>query len=662
MHRRDILTPSVVISCLFLLTTLTTGVVGGSLPVENGGKSPIDGLVATDFSSTDRPFAQVTSQPLTASINHLVVTDQGDDIYRPGEQLLISPEAVNDGSTTTDIRTTITVNDNTRLRGPLTVEAGDSQWYGRTFTPPAAGEYNVTVRAQVADGSTWRTTDTVTRTITVESQRSAHIETVTVMGQGDTVRPGEQLTISPEVVNDGATTSDLRTTISVAGDTKVRGPLTVEAGDSQWYGRTFTPATSGQYNVTVRAQVADGSTWRTTDTVTRTVTVNSSSTMAHSKSVYVWGYAWTLVGNDDAAARFFETADEENITTVYLSGGVVRSTSDRALAQFIQKAHEQGLSVEALAGATEREGISTAERMSADVVSYNEGHEAAAQFDGIHLDVEPAGADLQQFLTEYAAMLDRLPQVSGESETVASQSLTVSASVGPYWSYSHPTLAKAIVDHPTMDYVSVMAYTDTESQVRDQVSSIMSGTDTPYRLAIETQEFTQPTRYTTASHYESGPRSVTALRRAIATDPPVEGYTGTALHFYSSSVSTWHALQDADVGVSSLQRGDALSVSASVLFDDNFPQSAHRSKVLVRVEGNGETYRGETTTEPPSRQAVTPTVQVPIPESASPGEYTVTVALLDTTYEGSDREATGTRDTPVEIGETTAGTITIKAD
>lgn len=562
----------VVAMCVFLVTTP----VGAVAATESGTKRTSNAVTAGSTITSIKSQMGIAGSSSSASVERMVLTDNGDGTFRPGEQLTISPKVINDGDVTTEIRARITVDGDTQVRGPLTVDPGATQWYGRLFTPSTAGEYKITVQVEVKDGSSWRTTDTATQTVSV----------------------------------------------------------TADTGDN----------------------TTDGATGGTTANNTQDSTKSESGT----HSVYVWGYAWTLVGDDAAASRFFETAKEEEIDTVYLAAGVARSASDAELAQFIRTAHSHGLDVEALVGARGIEGLSTAERTTADVVSYNTGRDTSAQFDGIHLDVEPAGADLAQFLPEYSSLLDRLPQVSGGGETVAAQNLTVSASVGPYWSYNHPTLSRQVVDHPTIDSVSVMAYGETEKSVRDQIDSIMSGTDTPYRLAIETQEFTRPVQYTTTSHYERGPDSVKRLRQAIASDPPVAGYTGSALHYYSSSISTWHALRDATLSKDQIQAGESISVTASVLFDDNFAQSAHQSTVVVLVEGNDKTYRAKTTIEPPSGQEVTPTIQVSVPETAPAGTYTVTVLLRDTTYEGSNREATGTRNNPVEIGRLDAGTVSIE--
>jgi hypothetical protein len=637
--------------------------------------------------TTDRRTRTITvdsAAEVSARIDALPVTDlgDGDGTFEPGERLVVSPKVVNDGDVAADVRTLITVNGDAVVRGPLAVEAGDVQWYGREFTATGAGDYEITVRVEVRDGGTWEVTDRRTRTVTVDSaaRASARIDALPVTDRGDgdgTFEPGERLVVSPKVVNDGDVAADVRTVISLDGDAVVRGPLAVEAGDVQWYGREFTATDAGDHEISVRVEVRDGGTWRTTDTADRTVTVagdeaddgtsdagdetGDAPTQARGeRAVYVWGYAWAVVNDEAAASRFFETAAEEEITTVYLAAGVVRSTPDEELARFIGDAHARGLTVEALVPGTRVQGVWDAEGVAAEVVSYNEDRAESARFDGIHFDVEPAGADLDRFLSAYESMLDRLPSVSGGSETVASQGLTVSASVGPYWSYTHPERAKAVVSHPTMDYVSLMAYSETERGVRRQVRSIMTGTDTPYLVAVETQEFTRPVGFSTYSHYERGPDSVESLLDSIAEDPPVAGYSGGALHYYASAVSAWHALDDVRLSTTSVRPGESLSVTASILFDDYFARSSHRSDVVVLVEGNGETYRAETTIEPPSRREVAPTLTVSIPETAPSGQYAVTVLLLDTTYEGSDREAVGARADPVEIGRVDAGTITVE--
>jgi hypothetical protein len=102
------------------------------------------------------------------------------------------------------------------------------------------------------------------------------------------------------------------------------------------------------------------------------------------------------------ANRFLAFCAEQNIRTVYLAAEFERRGDESSLNRqmrnpdgyraFLERAHQQGLRVEALAGTPEwalRANHLQALAALDAIIRYNHGSEPAGRFDGIHLDVEP---------------------------------------------------------------------------------------------------------------------------------------------------------------------------------------------------------------------------------------------------------------------------------
>ena len=395
------------------------------------------------------------------------------------------------------------------------------------------------------------------------------------------------------------------------------------------------------------------------DDATETVTVTPDTPEFQNRAVYVWGYAGTLATNDDTANRFFERATDEDINTVFLSWGAFKSVSVSERAAFIKKAHKNNLQVHALIGTSERTAVTNAKKTIPEIIAYNKGRDSAAQFDGIHLDAEPGGADVKSFLDEYRTLLDgvRTDIQSDSSASINSQKMALSAAVGPWWTNNAPTKTKQVVEQSALDYVVVMAYSDTEQEIRNRLSKITSDTDTPYVLAVETQEFTQGNKED-VTYYEEGQQDVKSTLQSIA-GASSPGYLGSAYHFYQSSVSTWDALESASLRKTTIEPGDRVTVDTDVVFDDNFPQSSHRSQLRVEFDRQGSAYTIQEikTITPPGNQLTETSVEWQTPTDVRPGEYQVTISLVDTTIENDDREAVASRSEPIILDQIKLGTL-----
>lgn len=382
------------------------------------------------------------------------------------------------------------------------------------------------------------------------------------------------------------------------------------------------------------------------------------------KAVYIWGYADTIATDDAVANRFFERANQNGINTVFLSWEVFKSVPESERAAFLKRAHKNDLQIHALVGTAGSGAVADAEQTISEIITYNEGRSSEAQFDGIHLDIEPGAANIETFLEEYQVMLQgaRTEITSDSGASISSQKMKLSSAVGWWWANSAPVETKALVEQDALDYIVVMAYWDTEQEVRNRVSNIVSDTSKPYVVAVETQEFTQNGADESVTFYEEGPDAVTAVLNDINESPPDSEYLGSAIHFYQSSVSTWDALYDGEAEQTTIRPGDQVSFNVDVVFDDNFPRASHESDLTVQLKGNGETFERTVTITPPSSQVSRTTVTWDSPKTIPEGTYNATALLYDTTIENADRIPVGTRTDPVLLDTLDLGEITVVTD
>ena len=473
--------------------------------------------------------------------------------------------------------------------------------------------------------------------ISVESGESAVGETVTLSADGATHPDGTVESYLWDVDGDGQFEKD-------SG-----GTPTIE----------WTPQSRGEREITVKTVDSDGD----SDTASLEVQVRQKQASApqfQNRAVYVWGYADDLARNAAARERFLDRADEQNLNTVFLSWGALSTASPERRATLLRALNESGIQPHAMVGAAGPNAIQTTRDTIPEVLAYNANRPEAEQFDGLHLDAEPGEAELRPFLDDYQTLLSEVETgISGDGETVRSQELAVSSAVGWWWDQSDqaPEATDELVESSALDYVVVMAFHDEVSEVRDRTAAITDETDTPYVVAVETQEFARNGTTERVSFYEEGPEATTDALSAIADDPPREGHRGGALHYYQSAVAAWDSLRGGstpDEGV----RGKTMSVETNVVFDDSFPQSSHRSQLVVEFRGPDETYTVRKTVTPPGGEVTDVRVDWSPPTDAATGEYTVVATLRDTTFENGDRQPVGSRE-PVTLDTERLGTVTV---
>lgn len=389
-------------------------------------------------------------------------------------------------------------------------------------------------------------------------------------------------------------------------------------------------------------------------------TLQTSTIDVPTRAVYVWaGSAERLATDDDAAARFFGRLDEAGINTVYLDAYVIEDAPREEVAAFLRAAHDRGLHVNALVGAIGVEGVDEAERLTTIVVAYN-ADETTATFDGLRYDVEPGTDDVSKVLVDYVAYLDRIHSVEAAGESVRSQGLPIGIDVGPGWIARAPGISDQLITHPQVDYLVVQAYHEEPARVRSSLSAVVTKTDKPYVLGVETEELPGTAADANITLYEQGPDATTDLIRTVGSDPPSSDYHGIAVHFYGSAVSTWDAIRGGHVDSNVTAPGDTVSVTTRVVYDDYFTQSAHRSQVVVLFRGADATYLTASSIEPAGWSVTNTTVEWTVPDDISTGTYRITVLLLDTTVEDDDRTAVGTRTVPVEADRIDLGTVTVR--
>ena len=265
--------------------------------------------------------------------------------------------------------------------------------------------------------------------------------------------------------------------------------------DSEFEKQTNDPSLSVSFDeiadnwiVKVRVVDEDGR----EETESRTLTITPDTPGFQNRAVYVWDYADNLATNTAAQKRFLRRAEKQNLNTVFLSWGSLSNVSPEERAALLRALNDSGMKTNVLIGPNGSNAIKNTRKTIPEVLSYNANRPGAEQFDGIHLDAEPGEADLKPFLSEYQTLLSDVETgISVDGETVQSQDLAVSAAISWWWDQSDeaPQATDKLVESTALDYVVVMAYYDEPSVVRQRTKSITDETDTPYVVAVETQEF-----------------------------------------------------------------------------------------------------------------------------------------------------------------------------
>jgi len=110
------------------------------------------------------------------------------------------------------------------------------------------------------------------------SPTSPHVVQNTFTDKGDsdgTFEVGEVVNISPSVENNDYL-MDVKVEISVNGDNVTRGPVTIDEGETGYFGRDYTPSSGGTHDVEIRVYGEYGNGFQLTHIKTDSFTVNSA--------------------------------------------------------------------------------------------------------------------------------------------------------------------------------------------------------------------------------------------------------------------------------------------------------------------------------------------------------------------------------------------------
>lgn len=363
------------------------------------------------------------------------------------------------------------------------------------------------------------------------------------------------------------------------------------------------------------------------------------------QSIYVWDYGPILTTNIQAQERFFDQVHDLDLNTIFLSWGALQTTSTTNLASFIKTSHEQGLQVHALIGTAGDNAVANAEESVPRIIEYNRDQSFAAKFDGIHLNIEPRDTDLNEFLDKYQILLDKLL----DEDITENDELTVSAAVGWWWGNTSSKKTVQLVEHEIFDYITIMAYWNTEQEIRNRLEPIVSDTEVSYVLAVETQEFAKDTTNKNVTFYEQGESAVNEVLSNIESNPPTPEFSGFAYHYFQSSVSKWNLLRRVELNKEYLSPKDKLDINITVAFDDDFPDSAHRSEIIVKFSSHQSEYTTSKIIEPPGRQLENISLSWIVPPDIEPDTYSCEVIINDIVFVDTNREAISKRSNPVEL-------------
>lgn len=377
-----------------------------------------------------------------------------------------------------------------------------------------------------------------------------------------------------------------------------------------------------------------------------------TAALPNGRAVYVWGIAPALATEEPTRERFLRRTERYGIGTVYLSWGALRTASARERRRLLAALDDAGLEAHAMVGTDTPDGIEAAREIVDTVTDHNARVEARERFDGIHLNLEVDADELTAFLERYVGFLDELAD-GGAADL---DGLELSATIAWWWGLAEhaPTLTGAFAEHPALDYSVVMAYWEEPEEVERRLSTVVSGLDAAYVLAIETMEFPADGDRSVTT-YEGGWRAARAIESAIADDPPADGFRGVALHHYESGLAAWDALQGVALDRSAARRGGSVTVDVTVVFDDARPAAAHESELVVAFEG-AERYVERTTLAPPARAPTEASLRWEIPADASVGRYVVTATLADLVVEDGDG-GIERRETPILLEERSLGRL-----
>lgn len=373
------------------------------------------------------------------------------------------------------------------------------------------------------------------------------------------------------------------------------------------------------------------------------------------QSIYIWDYGPILATNTQVRERFYDQMHNLGVNTIFLSWGALQSVSLSNIKSFIKNSHEQNLQVHALIGTAGKNAVTNAKESTFELLEYNNDRSSTIKFDGIQLNIEPRDVDLDAFLNEYRTLLEELLGKKG----IQDEKLTLSSAIGWWWGDSSPENTAQLVEHESLNYIVVMAYWNTEQEIRNRLSSVVSKTEVPYVLAVETQEFPKDTTNKRVTFYEEGKSTVNEVLGNIITDPPTPEFSGVAYHYYQSSVSKWNSLKEVGLSDEYAKPGDEINILVTVIFDDNFPDSAHRCEIVVEIEGSKSKYTTTKIIEPTSREPKKASINWNVPRDISPEIYSIEASLNDIVFVDTNREAINKRSDPIKLDKKYIGEINI---
>jgi hypothetical protein len=263
----------------------------------------------------------------------------------------------------------------------------------------------------------------------------------------------------------------------------------------------------------------------------------SGPLQVNTDGVYVWRPAIDILERDSSRTEFYDIMADAGATTAYFSWGAYEASSATAtdLEQFVLESESNGIDVELMAGPTP--GQDAPAEFSNDYVpamlSYLDSYADPA---GIHLDIEPSDGSLDSFLYKYESVL---------SDIEAKNTLNgvhVSVAWRDWWTQSAMSDTKNVRDHGRADSVVVMAYEDTESEIRTSIKDAMQdGTNfwgsrtyssQNYVTAVEIQDPDGKSLYPENTLYDEDEDATASILDALDSDPTPGNYQGNAIHDY----------------------------------------------------------------------------------------------------------------------------------
>jgi hypothetical protein len=264
---------------------------------------------------------------------------------------------------------------------------------------------------------------------------------------------------------------------------------------------------------------------------------HSEPLQINTDGVYVWGSAIDILEQDGSRTEFYDVMADAGATTAYFSWGACEASSATVadLEQFVLESESNGIDVELMAGPTP--GQDAPAEFSNDYVpamlSYLDSYADPA---GIHLDIEPGEGSLDSFRYKYESVLSDI-----EAENTLN-GVHVSVVWCDWWTQNATADTKNVRDHGRVDSVVVMAYEDTESEIRTSIKDAMQdGTDFSgsrtyssqhYVTAVEVQDPDGKSLDPGSTLYDEGEDGTASILDALDSDPTPGNYHGNVIHDY----------------------------------------------------------------------------------------------------------------------------------